>query len=118
MVRKMEIGIMSRDKFKQYTLDIAEGKRKPGKEEPKVWFDSIESLAQVLSSKNRELLKIIKERTPGSLKELADATGRSPGNLSRTLKNMEQYGIVELRKEKKAVKPLVCFDSFEAEFGY
>ncbi len=118
MVRKMEIGIMSRNKFRQYTLDIAEGKRKPRKGGPKIWFDSLESLAQVLSTKNRELLKIIKERTPGSLKELAEVTGRSPSNLCRTLKNMEQYGIVELRKEKKTIKPLVCFDSFGAEFGY
>ena len=118
MVRKMEIGIMSRDKFRQYTLDIAEGKRKPRKGGPKIWFDSLESLAQVLSTKNRELLKINKRRTPGSLKELAEVTGRSPSNLCRTLKNMEQYGIVELRKEKKTIKPLVCFDSFGAEFGY
>jgi len=114
----MEIGIMSRDKFRQYTLDIAEGKRRPRKGEPKTWFDSLESLAQVLSTKNRELLKVIKERSPGSLRELAEVTGRSPGNLGRTLKNMEQYGIVELRKEKKTIRPLVCFDSFEAEFSY
>ena len=78
MVRKMEIGIMSRDKFRQYTLDIAEGKRKPGKGEPKVWFDSLESLAQMLSSKNRELLKIIKERAPGSLKEARRCYGAKP----------------------------------------
>ena len=118
MGRKMEIGIMPRDKFKQYTLEIARGERKPRKGEPKIWFDSLESMAQVLSTKNRELLKIIKEQNPNSLKELAEVTGRSPGNLCRTLKNMEQYGIVELHKEKKTVKPLVCFDSFEAVFSY
>jgi predicted transcriptional regulator len=118
MGRKIIIGIASRDKFKSYALEIARGKRKPQKGEPKIWFDSLESMAQVLSTRNRELLKTIKEHNPSSLKELSEVTGRSPGNLCRTLKNMEQYGIVELHKGKKTVKPLVCFDSFHAVFSY
>jgi len=40
---------------------------------------------------------------PQSLKELEELTGRSPSNLSRTLKTMAHYGIVELEK-----KPTDC----------
>jgi predicted transcriptional regulator len=31
---------------------------------PKVWFESIKSLAQVLSNENQELLKTIAEKNP------------------------------------------------------
>ena len=116
MAKKMKIGIKSREQCKEYTLAIARGEIKPKADEPKIWFDSLESMAQVLSEKNRELLKTIQKQKPQSLTELADVTGRKIGNLSRTLKNMEQYGIVELQKESKSIKPMVRFTSFRAEF--
>ena len=43
------VGIMSLDHFKQYTIAIAKGEYKPKKDEPKIWFNSIRSLANVLS---------------------------------------------------------------------
>lgn len=33
-------------------------------------------------------------------------TGRKPGNLSRTLKIMSNYGIVEMKREKNHVRPI------------
>jgi len=44
----IKIGIMSRQEFRQYTIDIAKGKVKPSPEAPKTWFDSLKSIAQVL----------------------------------------------------------------------
>ncbi len=85
MQRRMKIGIMSREGFQKYTMDIASGKMKPHANAPKIWFESVESRAQVLST--------------------------------RTLKNMERYGIVELRKESGSIKPHVCVDRFSALFG-
>ena len=118
MARAMKIGIKSREEFQRYTIEIAMGKLKPAKDEPKIWFDSVESMAQVLSTKNIKLLKTIKEKNPQSLTELAVTSGRKLGNLSRTLKNMEKYGIVKLEKDRKAVKPVVSVDTFQAVFGY
>lgn len=118
MAREISIGIMSREDFQRHTIAIAKGEHKPNKNEPKIWFDSVESMAQVLSTKNRELLRIIKEKEPQSLTELAKATGRETSNLSRTLKNMERYGIVELEKHSKYIKPSVIVDSFRAVFSF
>src|SRR3989304_6712027 len=118
MGREMKIGIMSREEFQKYTMGIAGGKIKRHENAPKIWFESVESMAQVLSSKNQELLRTIKEKKPKSLKELASTSGRQISNLSRTLKNMERYGIVELRRESGSVKPLVCVDTFSAVFGF
>ena len=40
-------------------------------------------------------------------------TGRKPGNLSRTLKTMSNYGIVEMRREKKQVRPIAKATEFQ-----
>jgi len=113
----LRIGIISRDGYKKRTIAIARGEYKPKKDEPKVWFESLQSMAQVLSSENQELLKIIREVKPSSLKELALVTGRKPSNLSRTLNTMSRYGIVDLVKEQRAVKPTVRITDFRIEFG-
>jgi predicted transcriptional regulator len=75
-------------------------------------------MAQVLSNENQELLKIIKEQKPTSLKELEIATGRKRSNLSRTLNTMAKYGIVDLIKDKRTVKPIVKATDFKVEFGF
>ena len=74
-------------------------------------------MAQVLSTENQALLKAIVEQKPNSLKELEEITGRRRSNLSRTLKTMSRYGIVELKKQKKTVKPTVKATDFKVEFG-
>ena len=74
-------------------------------------------MAQVLSSENQKLLKIIKEQKPASLKELELISGRKRGNLSRTLSTMSRYGIVDLVKQNRAVKPIVRAIDFKVEFG-
>ena len=93
-------------------LAIARGEFKPRSNDPKIWFTSMKSLAEVLS--DRALLKIIRDIKPESVSvsSLAAATGRKPGNLSRTLKTMSNYGIVEMRREKKQVRPFVKATEF------
>ncbi|MEN8108490.1 MAG: helix-turn-helix domain-containing protein [Pseudomonadota bacterium] len=103
----------SQDKIRQRVLAIARGEHKPKRNEPKIWFPSMKSMAEVLSDNNRALLKMIAEMQPESLTELADAAGRQPSNLSRTLKTMEHYGFVELRRENNSVKPIVKATEFE-----
>ena len=112
----LKVGIMSKEDFIAHTMEIVKGEYKPKASEPKVWFESLKSLAQVLSSENRELLWIIEKQKPESLKELERASGRKRSNLSRTLNTMAQYGIVELVRKNKAVKPVVKATSFQVEF--
>ena len=113
----LKIGIIPREDYKKRTIAIARGEYKPKKGEPKVWFESINSMAQVLSSENQKLLKVIDEKKPASLKELEVATGRKSSNLSRTLKTMSRYGIVDLVKLNKSIKPVVKATDFKVEFG-
>ncbi len=44
----MKIGIISKEDYKKRTIAIAKGEYNPRKTEPKIWFESMESLGQVL----------------------------------------------------------------------
>jgi len=110
----LQIGIASKDDMRARTIAIARGEYVPGPNEPKVWFTSLESLAQVLSSKNRLLLELIQQARPASMKELAKLSGRAESNLSRTLHTMERYGLVRLNKtENGRIVPEVPYERLE-----
>lgn len=55
----LRIGIASYMQMKARTMAIARGELRPGPDEPKVWFTSLASLANVLSEDNRTLLRQI-----------------------------------------------------------
>jgi len=113
----MKVGIISREDYVKRTIAIAKGKYKPRKEEPSIWFESLNSMSQVLSSDNQNLLKVIIEHKPRSLAELEKLSDRKKSNLSRTLKTLEKYGIVELPKKKGKLVPKVLATDFKVEFG-
>jgi len=115
MGETMRIGIMPMEQYKKRTLDIAGGRYSPGKNEPKIWFPSVESALQVLSSRNQELLRIIVEKKPDSLTSLAGMTGRSKSNLSRTLRTMERYGLLDIVREKRRIIPLMKATRFNID---
>lgn len=106
----LRVGIASREAFKERTMAIARGEFKPTADDPKVWFTSIESFAKILSENNRALLAKIAESNPKSLTELANLTGREKSNLSRTLKTMERYGLIEFEDgEGRAQMPRALY---------
>lgn len=111
-MKKVVIGIATQQAIRDRALAIARGERKPAAGEPKIWFASLRSLAEVLSDDNRALLQLIREQQPESLNHLAQMSGRSPSNLSRTLKTMERYGLVELRRQARQVRPVVEASEF------
>ena len=110
-MKTLKIGIARYDRMKARTMAIARGEHKPARGEPKVWFTSIESFAKVLSGRNRELLVLIAREKPDSLTALAELAGRNKSNLSRTLKTMSRYGLVELTEgERGTLVPRVPYD--------
>lgn len=121
--KTVKVGIMSLEKFKKRTIAIAKGEYKPAKEEPKIWFASIKSLANILSEENQRLLKLITNAHPQSIKELEVMTGRKANNLLRTLRTMENYGFVKLTKGpqtkgKAPLIPTVLYDSADIEINF
>ncbi len=77
---------MPQERIRERMLAIAKGEYKPKHGEPKIWFTSMRSLAEL--------------------------TGRKPGNLSRTLKTMSNYGFVEMKRESRQVRPIAKATEF------
>lgn len=113
----MRVGIISKTDYIKRTISIAKGDYKPKDDEPKIWFESLSSMAQVLSDENQKLLKIIVESKPQSLAELERLSSRKKSNLSRTLKTLEHHGIIELLKKNGKLIPKVKATDFSVEFG-
>lgn len=116
-MKNLVIGIASFEEIKARTIAIANGEYIPKKDEPKIWFRSIELLAQVLSTENKVLLEIIKTQKPNSITELATLAGREVSNTSRTLNNMKKYGLVDfLKGNHRMLKPILPYKNLKIEY--
>jgi predicted transcriptional regulator len=107
--------------FKEFTLAVVRGKRKVDPHEPKIWvesapeqraarvqFQSLEAGAKLLSPKNRALLRLIADRRPKSVSELAALAHRAEQNLLRTLHKLSEAGLIRLDKGAgRAYQPVV-----------
>jgi predicted transcriptional regulator len=112
----LKVGIASYAEMKARTLAIARGTRRVSPGEPKVWFISTELFAKVFSAGNRELLRVIAEKAPGSIDELARITGKAKSNLLRTLRTMEGCGLVRLERGARGrITPRVMHDRVELD---
>lgn len=117
-MNRLNIGIASYEEMKRWTLDVAAGRVKPDPDGPKLWFTSLKAAANLFTEENRQLLKIIAEQHPQSIAELERFSHRKASNLSRTLRKLEQYGLVRLvegetahTRGKKPVRPELLVDS-------
>jgi predicted transcriptional regulator len=120
MTRKHRQGAYQ--EFKKFTFDVVKGKRRVDPHEPKIWvestddagvheiqFRSLEAGAKLLSAKNRTLLRLIAERHPKSVSELAALAGRAEQNVLRTLHKLSAAGLIRLDKgEGRAYQPVVA----------
>jgi predicted transcriptional regulator len=112
----MKIGILSWEDYKARNLAIAHGTQQSKADDPKIWMPSIETVAKVLSEKNRVLLRTIQEKNPQSVSELATLVNRKQSNVSRTLKTLSSYGIAELREVGgRAKRPIAHATEFQLE---
>jgi predicted transcriptional regulator len=112
-MKVLRIGIASMDAFKARTVMIAKSRAKPKPGEPKIWFSSAQSVGKLIDD-NWPLLQEIRRRPPRSMTELAERTGRSLSNLSRTLKSLEQRGLVSIEAgEGQGKRPVVTYDRIE-----
>ena len=113
----VKVGILSRRDYIKRTQAIAAGQYTPKRGEPKLWFTSLRSMAEALSDENQQLLRQIVDKKPQSLAELVVISGRNKSNLSRTLKMLEGYGIVSIKKVDNRSVPYVTATDFRLEFG-
>ncbi|MBF0561417.1 MAG: MarR family transcriptional regulator [Alphaproteobacteria bacterium] len=91
----MKIQIMS-DLEKEMRM-VARGEISAPEDAASSSIESTEALLRLLTSDNRNLLRIIRDAKPQSVAELARLTNRAEPNLLRTLGKLEAFGLLEMR---------------------
>jgi predicted transcriptional regulator len=114
-MKTIRIGVASDREIRQRVLDIAAGRAKPSAQEPTVWVRSVDEFRKLLSEKNMHLLAAIRSHRPQSVSELARRIGEDQGNLTKRLKMLASFGLVELgegalTRGRPALVPRVTFD--------
>jgi len=107
---KLVIGIASSDYIRQRTMAIAAGRVTPKKDDPKVWVTSMESIGRLLSKDNYAMIDVIRKHHPATISDLAKLMGREQANVSRTLKRMADFHIVEFVEANGKKTPVVNWD--------
>jgi predicted transcriptional regulator len=64
-------------------------------------FASLADMAQALTPKRLDLLRLIRRHQPSSVRELAHLAGRDPKNVQTDLKALETLGLVASEGEQK-----------------
>lgn len=83
-------------------------------------FNSMETLRSILTEKRIELLKIIKQKQPNSIYELAHFVNRDLKSVNTDIKILSSLGLLSLEEvhdERKKIKPIVEFDTLQVEIA-
>ena len=87
-----------------------------------VYFTSLEAVRNFLTPKRLSLIRLIKERQPKSIYELAKLAARSFSSVFKDIEILSQHGLVSLTKDRKSprrsVHPLVPYDAISLCIGF
>jgi len=93
------------DGFRTTFKAVATGQRVPRRED--VYFASIEAARNLLTPTRLALLRVIRDKRPGSIYELAKLVERDFKNVQGDLKLLERYGLVRLDRGRRTGKRVV-----------
>ncbi len=84
-------------------------------EEPQYTFTSFEAFRKTMTPQRFALLKVIREKRPESIKELAAITNRDMKNISEDVKILLDMDLIEMEKHGKNKAPRLHYDGFRLE---
>jgi predicted transcriptional regulator len=84
---------------------------------PEYNFTSFEAFRKALPVQRFNLLKVIRDKRPESLQELAAITGRDLKNISEDVKVLVEMGLVELNRQNRAKQPHLVCDGIKLEIA-
>lgn len=95
---------------------VARGERPPPRDAGGVSYETVDTYTRLLTSDNRALLRLIRDKRPQSVAELVRLSGRAQPNVTRTLKKLSDAGLVALEKRGKLTKaPVVKVRAIRVE---
>jgi len=114
-MKTVRVGVASDQEIRRRVMDIASGRIRSTPQEPKIWVRSMDEFRKLLSEKNINLLAAIRLHQPDSVSQLAKQMQEDQGNLTKRLKMLASFGLVELKegvrtRGRTALVPKVTFD--------
>jgi predicted transcriptional regulator len=81
--------------------------------ETNITFVEPSDVQRLLTPKRLELIQTLMSEEVGSIRELAEVLDRNPSEVHDDVHTLEEYGVVELRDEGRAKKPVVPYDDID-----
>jgi predicted transcriptional regulator len=81
--------------------------------ETNVTFVEPSDVQRLLTPKRLEVIQTLMSEEVGSIRELAKVLDRNPSEVHEDVHTLEEYGVVELREEGRAKKPIVPYDDID-----
>ena|SRR5258705_10251946 len=83
-----------------------------------LYFSNVRDIGKVLTPKRLELLKLIREQRPESVRSVAELTGRNVKNVAEDLALLASLGLVEMEARSgpgKKKAPRVSYETLTVE---
>jgi predicted transcriptional regulator len=83
-----------------------------------LYFSNVREMGKVLTPKRLELLKIVRDQHPESIRAVAELTGRNVKNVSEDLELLASLGLVEMETRNGSGKkkaPRVSYETLTVE---
>ena len=80
-------------------------------------FSSFEAFRKAMTPQRFNLLKVLRERRPKSIQELARITGRDMKNISEDLRALTDMELVELESHGRIKTPRLKYEEIRLEFA-
>src|SRR4030066_2038059 len=121
-VKNVVIGIKSIKEVLDNAKDVMERLErgeKVKKSKPGIYFESLDVMRKAITHERLKILKVIKEKHPASIYELAKMLNRNLKNVSDDVHYLSELGLIELEKGKsngrKKIMPIVNYDKLLLE---
>jgi len=84
-------------------------------QDPTLAIEDLQTFGRIFRGTNLELLQAIVETAPASIRELADAVDRHPPDVLANVRELEDYGLLELEQDGRAKRPVVPYDEIDVD---
>lgn len=83
--------------------------------DPTLSIEDLETFGRIFRPTNLELLETIVEHDPESIRALARLVDRNPPEVLDNVNELADYGLIELRDEGRAKRPVVWYDEINVD---
>jgi predicted transcriptional regulator len=112
-----KLKVQSLKSLREEMVAVAKGRRTAPPDANVPSCNSLETVARLLTKENRKLLSLIRDCKPQSVAELAQLSGRSQPNLTRTLNKLEAVGFVSMRVRGRQKAPTAVVRNLMVEIN-